>query len=368
MKLHLDIQTADPTHVQIERFLRRRIMDGSLAPGQGLPATSLLSRQWKVDHTSIQKAMSRLVADGLIERKPRRGTFVKAQERQATIGVLFGPDLADEPAHFYRALLRSIEEEVRSQERERRWSCRSYSGLTFLRDESQPPERASAYKRLLGDLGDITFNGMLLAAPGAAWARQLDERFKLPTVIADVDVIFDRRHFVDEALRRIRQHGRKRIAHAQVEVVDATYVRADSGRELAQAAGKAGFAPPTLVKFAVQGEYHLREEIIFEQAVGVLRSWKKLPPAKRPDALVVPDDIVMRAVAMALLKEGVRAPEELLVVCMANEGIHFCYGLPVLRYEFSSRAMAVAMIDLLWRRMAGESVPGVPIMIQGKIE
>ena len=100
MNLNLEIKTADPVHIQIEGFLRRKIETGELCDGYRLPPTRELAKRWHVDCTAIQRALTPLVAQGLIERQRGRGTFVGHAARRATIALLFGPSLADEAAHY----------------------------------------------------------------------------------------------------------------------------------------------------------------------------------------------------------------------------------------------------------------------------
>ncbi|MDD5704748.1 MAG: winged helix-turn-helix domain-containing protein, partial [Kiritimatiellae bacterium] len=76
MTFAVKIETADPVHLQLERFLRKELREGRLAPGQRLPTTVELARIWHVDCTTVQRAITPLVAEGLVERRPRRGTFV----------------------------------------------------------------------------------------------------------------------------------------------------------------------------------------------------------------------------------------------------------------------------------------------------
>lgn len=55
------------------------IKRGELVGGQKMPSTQEMARQLSVSCTTMQKALSRLVDDGLLERNQRRGTFVTEQ-------------------------------------------------------------------------------------------------------------------------------------------------------------------------------------------------------------------------------------------------------------------------------------------------
>lgn len=64
-----------PLGEQIYDLLRTAIINGEFAPGQRLSSQEL-SERFQVSVTPIRDALRRLVADGLIEVLPRRGTFV----------------------------------------------------------------------------------------------------------------------------------------------------------------------------------------------------------------------------------------------------------------------------------------------------
>jgi GntR family transcriptional repressor for pyruvate dehydrogenase complex len=74
----------------IAERLRRRILDGSLAPGQRLPGHRELAQQFSVSVGSLREAISMLVGDGLVETRAGLGTFV-AERPNAAGGA--GPPL-----------------------------------------------------------------------------------------------------------------------------------------------------------------------------------------------------------------------------------------------------------------------------------
>jgi DNA-binding transcriptional regulator YhcF (GntR family) len=57
--------------------VKRMILAGTLRPGEKL-AERDLSRWLKVSHTPLREALSRLVQEGLVENRPRRGHYVRA--------------------------------------------------------------------------------------------------------------------------------------------------------------------------------------------------------------------------------------------------------------------------------------------------
>lgn len=58
--------------------LRSRVLQGEWQPGEAIPPEAALSRSYGVALGTIRQALALLVADGLLERRHGRGTFVKA--------------------------------------------------------------------------------------------------------------------------------------------------------------------------------------------------------------------------------------------------------------------------------------------------
>ena len=65
-----------PKYHQIYLVLREQLADGRFA--DGLPGELRLVQQFGVARVTVRKALERLAADGLIERKPGRGTIARA--------------------------------------------------------------------------------------------------------------------------------------------------------------------------------------------------------------------------------------------------------------------------------------------------
>ena len=63
-------------YVQIESLIRNRILTGQLEPGDKLPKEDDLIKQFGVSRITVRKAMSNLEWEGLVVRKPPKGTFV----------------------------------------------------------------------------------------------------------------------------------------------------------------------------------------------------------------------------------------------------------------------------------------------------
>ncbi|MEU1664130.1 GntR family transcriptional regulator [Streptomyces sparsogenes] len=74
----------DPPYLRIVSEIRRRIADGELAPGDRVPSTRQISKEWGVALATATKALTTLRLEGLVEARPRVGTVVAAPEPTPT--------------------------------------------------------------------------------------------------------------------------------------------------------------------------------------------------------------------------------------------------------------------------------------------
>ncbi len=65
-----------PIYSQVEKYLRDRIRNGALLPGDPIPPESQLVQQFQISRMTVRQALSRLVYEGLVVRYRGRGSFV----------------------------------------------------------------------------------------------------------------------------------------------------------------------------------------------------------------------------------------------------------------------------------------------------
>ncbi|MFD5033077.1 TetR/AcrR family transcriptional regulator C-terminal domain-containing protein [Streptomyces sp. NPDC058405] len=68
--------SGQPPYLRIVAEIRRRIMDGELGPGDRVPSTRRIAREWGVALATATKALTTLRLEGLVETRPRTGTVV----------------------------------------------------------------------------------------------------------------------------------------------------------------------------------------------------------------------------------------------------------------------------------------------------
>ncbi|EHL98919.1 transcriptional regulator, GntR family [Lentilactobacillus parafarraginis F0439] len=71
-----------PIYYQIKEYIYRQIITGKLAPGDKMPSVRQLAVDLTVNVNTIQRALSELTAENLIEPKRGKGNFVTATDQQ----------------------------------------------------------------------------------------------------------------------------------------------------------------------------------------------------------------------------------------------------------------------------------------------
>ncbi|MDX3232133.1 GntR family transcriptional regulator [Streptomyces sp. ME19-01-6] len=75
----------DPPYLRIVTEIRRRIADGELAPGDRVPSTRQIAKEWGVALATATKALTTLRLEGLVEARPRVGTVVATRASSSPV-------------------------------------------------------------------------------------------------------------------------------------------------------------------------------------------------------------------------------------------------------------------------------------------
>lgn len=245
---------------QFRDLIRTRILEGKLSPGAKLPTTVEYAEKHCLDKMTINRALKALAQEGLIVRRPRRGTFVAERNNAASLpdralrfgmvtraeltpdfladsflgkiamGALSELQLLDQDPVFPLAERRATTRaHWRSPERRLTVECLGEARGSFDRRPSLKAVKEGAYDGLLS-VGVID----------EAWLESLLE-LSIPTVLVDfpnrrfssrVDLVFvDPMSGYQDAVRHFAEQGLKRIhfvgAWRQVPAPDPQMTRSE---------------------------------------------------------------------------------------------------------------------------------------------
>ncbi|MDD2708812.1 MAG: GntR family transcriptional regulator [Verrucomicrobiae bacterium] len=376
MNLELKVQSPARVHEQIECFLREQILAGELKVGEQLPATHVLARRWRVDHTAIQKAMTQLVERGLIVRRRRLGTFVNPA--RCAIAVLTGPSLTDETAHFHRAVVKCLQMEIAGS-KDDCWECRVYGGVT---EPQTGGDFSPAFvcRQFLNDLRYYSFKGIVQLAGTlneqsfSGEESQKLERLPVARMASQVrqtgaDVALDFYRFTKESVCFAAEHGFGKVAYLRTLYDSAATARDLDG--LHDAVKSLGLPKAQVCQLEEVWMTGCQlERMAYEKTLKLVDAWRT--EKSWPETLLVSDDIAARGVALALVRRGVEVvmigekrgavhadgtdlPEKFGLITAANETVEHHYGLPVTRYEFSPQTVARELIRVLRDQLSGKT-------------
>ncbi len=77
----IDANSITPLYRQLTQLLRGQISSGAIADGARLPSEARLGEQYGVSRITIRQALADLERQGLLERAPGKGTFVRRRPR-----------------------------------------------------------------------------------------------------------------------------------------------------------------------------------------------------------------------------------------------------------------------------------------------
>lgn len=340
ISIDLESESALPVAVQIERHFREAITSGTLKPGQRLPSNMEIAAEIGASCTAVQKALATLTREGLMTRKPRRGTFVGEGSGTRTLLLVFGVNLMAEFAHFYRAFGRACEAEA---------ARRGCHLRVFDLPLEDPLE--SRWKEFRAAARDPSVIGAALFAMDPARVRKILD--KIPSVLYQPgepgnDILLDTRDFMRRSLDFFGRTGRKKIAYVSLKFERVPYSGQDIADFLNEAAAR-GIESPDILPLMLPDSGREHEEKAFHRVLEVCREWHAA--GKHPDGIIVFDDVIMRPISMALAKAGFDDPKKTAVVVRTIREFEYHYAIPVARYRYSVEKMASLFLERLWKKM-----------------
>lgn len=351
------------SNIDVESLLLAALQAGRWKAGDRLPTTAELAEETGADLRSVQRALAALAARGLLDRRPRLGTYVRESAAPRTIGLVTGWNLKLERNAVPRLFVSEIERALaalgyRLHLFENLFSFMVNDATVFRDGVARLHEELTA----VAPAGFVELQMHLGRLPG------IRPEWELPTVHAGrlehgADAAFDRAAFYRDAMAELARRGCRRVVLIRKGALLEQFPAEDDA--FFSAAKKHRFLRATI------REVYVREQSpdVEGGAAALLNTlageWATARRSERPDALLLADDVMMRGVVTALLQRGLGS--ELTLLTLTTSGLSLHFGLPVIRYEIPVRALAEELAHRLHLKLARQPLPKSPALIAGQI-
>ena len=328
-------------------LLRERIRNGPWAPGVRIPTKIELSHELGASVGTVQKALDHLTAHGFLRSRGCLGTFVVDQPPHLfRIGVIIG--LPQGASIWYDALAAMAEKLAKA---EHRW-LHVYYGCNRDQGVISP-----ALKELEDDLNHARVAGLILTGDLEMLAGTAT--LERPGVArAVIGPPFPSRPFpgmkwqpaYPRAMQYFQAHGRKRFS-----ILTTTHHSAEDLEPIMQCARSHGLQ-------TARAWVHCLHENFTYPAQSLMELLMSLPPGKRPDALYIHDDHLLRNATKGLADSGVRVPAEVTVIGHANFPATQPTAVPVTYLGYDMAAVMRMALGIIDQQLAGRKAPELTLV------
>ncbi len=345
----LELDRPLPVVDQITRQVRFLIKDGRFKVGSKLPSTAELATMWDTDVRTVHRALTCLVREGLLSRKPGAGTFVRKRHETLESIVIYVPrSLAENrESRYLQAMQSAIVKCLGDEDIQLRVWFDGRRDRQFTWTELQ----SAANRREI--------QGVIVLTAGLAEHEWLS-KLPVPVVFHSTAGIancvqYDFSQLVNLSLETVLQRG----CHSLGVI---SPLATDVGRPLHHANNDFF---ETLVDRAGSLKLEIRnpwiralhdEHVVSHERFGYEQFEALWRQKYRPDALLVYPDSVARGVILAIAEQQVRVPEDLRLVLHKNAGIDYLCPFPVDFIVSDEERVARALINKLKGIFNGENV------------
>jgi len=355
--------TGKTQHSRLYDTLRERIMAGEYAPGEKMPSESMLGKEFDVSRITVIRALSDMVADGLIWRRQGVGSFVAAvPEQELRLGVMIPGMETDSRDSIYPMVVHYLSRlAVRHQ-----WGL--LTGRAELPNEQDPSghKPVAVARRLVKD----RVNSVVYAPlPAEARCATLNANVLAEFGQANVPVVLLGRNAV-------RHPGR--ISHDLVSMDD-YHAGYDVGRHLLTLGCRhILFVCSSLyfsssrqrldgIRYACEAEnIPAPDGLLWGGAVDATKLLKYVQ--KKPvDALVTGNDVCAGPVMRLLLDAGIAIPKRVKMASFDDAPSVRDLPVPLTSFAQPVEAIASALVSTLVERQSHPAMPPRIVLLQGRL-
>lgn len=319
--LTLKLQGGGRRSSELEQMIREAISRGDLKPGQRLGSAKQLAKYWNASYGAVRQSLETLAAKGIVERRPRAGTFVSSETEtsavrsdSANIIGLLVPDIRDPE---YSTIARHLQDAGHKAR---------FEVLVSSTDNERERYDQSIQRHLQAGVG-----GLILVSPQQArislqTLMELEKSgvpivnyAKAMDVVSWPTVQTDLAKSVYLPVQHLCQLGRKRIAYLSYSAVEAHRIQMLYG--LYRAIAEAGLNASNVIEYSLNDSFYLNGWSDRAALQQVLSKWLDENPGI--DAICCQHAHIAASVLSVLKQRGVRVPEDVAVTGTGNLGEHF---------------------------------------------
>lgn len=339
-------QQAQTKCFKVVDALRREIVEGEYGPGERLPNRLQIKERFGVAMLTVQKALDSLAADGFIRSQTRNGTFVVDNPPHLCNYGLVVP-AGGLWSRYYTAMREAAKyinensENIHLVEYTISGKANSPEGMQRLLADVK--SRKVAGLLFMGRFDDYDLSEVLNAAapdvPVVAAAG--NTQINAPKVSGDPSL------FINRAVDYLESKGCRRVAHICTEMPSPE----DESEDLEKRIYDSGLeVRPYWIQYVPAGAS-------FRSAARIVQLLVRLNDDDRPDGLIVHDDNLVEFVIEGLTKEGVKVPDDLVVVSLWNYPPKRNRPTPIKYLGPDLREVLKREIELLNMQRSGQKPP-----------
>jgi len=342
------VQKGEALHRQITNHFRALISSGKLPPGSKLSRMHDLAAQWNTNYFTVHTALTRLVREGLLERKPRLGTFVRKKIKQLTsVGIYYGDEiLIKHERAFYRALHGQLLNLLQKE---------NISAKVFI--DSRPRAlQEEPMVELLESVHSRSIHGLivpLVSYPKVDWL----DKMPLPTSVFSSGrtdysrICIDFNQIMTMACRTLSEQGCRTVGL----VFPDPSTDNDWGKDETDTLSNAFETQLKAFNLKTHKSWLRRPKVHQEsqEKYGYQEFHKLWSLKDKPDGLIVYPENVSHGVVLAALECGVKVPSEIKLVLHKNQNVEFLCPLQADWIITREKDIADALIQQIKDRFAG---------------
>ena len=336
---------------QIATHVRKMILSGKAPEGYKFPSNQELAEKWRVACSSVHAAMTLLVKEGLLERTPKRGTFVTQRSRELTHVAIYLPDnIWQRPtAAFKRAMVAAFCDKLKER-----------NVVPDLWIDSRPkPEQDFVWPDLAKAAEQRRFQAIMHCYGGDEHQLKWIRHLPVPVVGVTSTPFRNCVYFEQGSGMAVKELAR--LGCRSVGMIAPRGQGCKDTEDWNKAVGIKDF-----YRAAAELNLETREEwvqfppeMINEteaEQYGFVAMRRMLTMPQRPDGFYVTHDWVARGALMAVMESKIKVPRELKLVLHRNLEVGLLCPVPVSFVDYSVAQMVTGLMNSLDAQLRGEEL------------